>query len=115
MAIRTGSKLAVREYVGRCVRHEEAPRISELAQELDVTPEHLSRAFRAEYGVTLSDYMKAQQVHCAARLLRETDLPATRIAYLCGFGTRRTFFRAFRQRMGLSPDAYRRKRALRTG
>jgi AraC-like DNA-binding protein len=105
---RTGSKLAVVKYVVRCVRREEPPRISEFAQQLELSPAHLSRAFRSEYGITLSDYMKAQQVRCAARLLRETDLSATRIAYTCGFGTRRTLFRAFRQRMGLSPDEYRR-------
>lgn len=108
MRVRAGSKLAVARYVVRCVRREEPPRISELAQELGVTAEHLSRTFRDKHGVTLSQYMKAQQVRCAARLLRETDLSATRIAYLCGFGTRRTLFRAFRQRMGLSPEQYRR-------
>ena len=101
------SKLAVARYVAWCVRREEPPRISELAQHLDLTPEHLSRAFRSKHGITLSQYMKAQQVRCAARLLRETDLPTARIAYVCGFGTRRTFFRAFRQRTGLSPDEYR--------
>jgi AraC-like DNA-binding protein len=111
MPTRAGSKLAVSAYVARCVRREEPPRISEFAQEIDVTPEHLSRTFHAAYGITLSEYMKTQQVHCAARLLRETQLPTTRIAYLCGFGTRRTFFRAFRQRMGVSPDAYRRRTA----
>lgn len=105
------SKLAVARYVARCVHQEDPPRISELARELDLTPEHLSRAFRSHYGVTLSEYMKGQQVRCAARMLRETELSTTRIAYVCGFGTRRTFFRAFRQRTGLSPDQYRRRRA----
>jgi AraC-like DNA-binding protein len=102
------SKLAVARYVARCVRREDPPRISELAQEMDLTPEHLSRAFRSEHGVTLSEFIKAQQVRRAARLLRITRLSGTRIAYLCGFGTRRTFFRSFRQRMGLSPDEFRR-------
>ena len=108
---RVYSKLAVAKYVARCVSREDPPRISEFAQQLNLTPEHLSRAFRTEYGVTLSAYMKAQQVRCAARLLRETEMSATRIAYVCGFGTRRTFFRAFRQRTGLSPEEYRRRRA----
>jgi AraC-like DNA-binding protein len=105
---RVGSKLAVTRYVVRCVRHEEPPRISEFAQQLELSPAHLSRTFRSEYGITLSEFMKSQQIRCAARLLRETDLSATRIAYICGFGTRRTLFRAFRQRTGLSPDQYRR-------
>src|ERR1051326_927358 len=108
MQARAGSKLAVARYVARCVRREEPPRISELAQELDLTPEHLSRTFRSAHGITLSEFMTVQQVLYAARLLRETNLSATRIAYRCGFGTRRTFFRAFRQRMGRTPEEYRR-------
>lgn len=104
------SKLAVSTYVARCVRREDPPRIAEFARQLNLTPEHLSRAFRNSYGVTLSEYMKGQQVRCAARLLRETPMSTTRIAYVCGFGTRRTFFRSFRQRMGLSPEEYRRLR-----
>ena len=101
------SKLAVARYVTACVRREEPPRISELAQQLERTPAHLGRAFQRDYGIRLADYIKAQQVRRAARLLRDTGLSTARIAYLCGFGTRRTLFRAFRQRMGMSPEEYR--------
>lgn len=102
------SKLVVARYVAACVRREESPRISELAQQLARSPAHLGRAFKRDYGITLATYIKAQQVRCAARLLRETRLSTARIAYLSGFGTRRTLFRAFRQRMGMSPEEYRR-------
>lgn len=108
MGGRVVSKFAVARYVARCVRREDSPRIEELAREMAVTPEHLSRAFHRQHGVTLSVFIKAQQVRRATRLLRKTRLSMTRIAYLCGFGTRRTFFRSFRRRMGLSPDQYRR-------
>jgi transcriptional regulator GlxA family with amidase domain len=101
-------KIEVARYVVSCMRHEDTPRASELALRFGVTASHLSRAFRARHGVALSDFMKTLQVRRAQRLLRTTELDTTRIAYACGFGTRRTFFRAYRRMTGDSPLMYRR-------
>jgi len=102
------SKVEIARYVMHCMRREDTPRASELAAQFGVTASHLSRTFRARYGVALSDYMKALQVRRAQRLLRTTQMDTTRIAYACGFGTRRTFFRAYRRMTGDSPLTYRR-------
>ena len=101
------SKVEIARYVMECMRREDTPRASELAAQFGVTASHLSRTFRARYGVALSDYMKALQVRRAQRLLRTTQMDTTRIAYACGFGTRRTFFRAYRRMTGDSPVNYR--------
>lgn len=101
----------VDEYLRRCFSEEETPRVSELATLLGMTRERLSRDFAAAYGVALSAYLKSRQVRHAERLLAASDLSTTRIGYLCGFGTRRTFYRAFRRNTGLSPDQYRRAHA----
>jgi AraC family transcriptional regulator of adaptative response / DNA-3-methyladenine glycosylase II len=42
-------------------------------------------------------------VHFARRLLRETSLPVTRIAYTAGFGSIRRFNEAMRESFGVSP------------
>lgn len=97
------SKYGVARYVRDCVRREDVPRVSELAALEGVTTEQLSRSFRARFGERISDYMKTLQVRYAQRLLRRTDLNTTRIAYLCGFGTRRTFFRVYRRMTGRTP------------
>ena len=99
---------AVDEYLRRCFSDEETPRVSELAALLGMTRERLSRDFASAYGVALSAYLKHRQIRHAKRLLTASDLSTTRIGYLCGFGTRRTFYRAFRRNTGLSPDQYRR-------
>ena len=102
------SKVEIARYVMHCMRLEDTPRASELAAQFGITASHLSRTFRARYGVALSDYMKALQVRRAQRLLRTTQMDTTHIAYACGFGTRRTFFRAYRRMTGDSPVTYRR-------
>ena len=99
---------AVDRYLQRCFSTEETPRVSELAEQLGVTREMLSRAFAAEHGIALSAYLKERQLAHATDLLESTDLSTTRIAYLSGFGTRRTLYRAFRRGRGISPDQYRR-------
>ncbi len=79
------------------------PRVSELAALTGLTPEYIRRSFHTRFGVRISDYMKAIQVRAARHLLRTTDLNTTRIAYQCGFGTRRSFFRTYRRVAGNSP------------
>jgi two-component system, response regulator YesN len=97
------SKLMVARYVRKCLQTEEVPRVSELAGLHHMTPEYVSRAFRERYGIRISDFMKSMQIRAAQRLLRTTDLNTTRIAYRCGFGTRRSFFRTYRRVAGSSP------------
>jgi AraC-like DNA-binding protein len=97
------SKIEVARYVHDCLRREDVPRVSELAGKYGLTAEYLSRAFRERYGERISDFIKSIQVRAAQRLLRNSDLNTTRIAYVCGFGTRRTFFRAYRRITGESP------------
>lgn len=102
-------QVAVEEYLGRCMSAEEPPRVSELATLLGVSRETLSRDFATTYGTPLSAYLKKRQVAYAKVLLARSNVSTTRIAYLCGFGTRRTFYRSFKRETGLSPDQYRRQ------
>lgn len=97
----------VNNYLRRCFSEESPPHVSELAVMLDYSVGGLSRLFRARTGVKLSDYFKDQQIACAKRLLRSRRYSVTRIAGKSGFGTERTFFRAFKQRTGMTPDQYR--------
>lgn len=102
---------SVDQYLRHCFSSEETPRVSELAELLGITRERLSRDFAIAYGVALSAYLKRRQIRHAQRLLEASELTTTRIGYLCGFGTRRTFYRAFRRDTGFTPDQYRRARA----
>jgi len=95
-------------YLERCFLHEDPPRVSELARLLGVSRESLSRRFSQTVGVSLAAYIKERQLACAKVLLATSQLTTQRIAYRSGFGTRRTFYRAFRHATGISPAHYRR-------
>jgi transcriptional regulator GlxA family with amidase domain len=97
----------IEEYLRDCFERESPPRVDELAQDVGLAPAALSRRFRRRYGIGLAEHLKRLQVDFAESLLRDSELTATQIAYRAGFGTRRTFFRAYRRLKGDTPDAYR--------
>jgi AraC family transcriptional activator FtrA len=96
-------------YLDSCFERESAPRVSEVAKWLGLSRRKLMETFLATVGGRPSEYMKDRQIGAAKLLLAHSDLRVDRVAYATGFGTRRTFFREFRQRTGLSPAAYRKR------
>lgn len=95
------------QYVARCCAAETPPRVSELAQIVGVSQCTLVRHFRRETPQLLSEVLKAIQLRHAKRMLHDPTVTTTRVAYACGYGTRRTFFRAFQRVMGMTPAAWR--------
>lgn len=93
-------------YVALCCLMETPPRVSELAQIAGVSACTLERQAR-RHAMSLARALKDAQLARAKEMLRCTDDSATRIAYACGFGTRRTFFRAFQRAFGITPAQYR--------
>lgn len=98
-------------YVRHCAAIESPPRVSELAARFGFSdPSLLNRRYRRRYGVCVSSYLKQRQLALAEDLMRETDWTTATIAYRCGFGTRRTFFRVYRRFKGETPASYRSRR-----
>ena len=54
-----------------------------------------------------NDYINSLRVSAASRYLSGTDKSITEISELVGFGTSRTFNRAFLKQFGKSPSEYR--------
>ena len=80
-----------------------------VASRLGVTGRHLRRAFGAEFGVSPVQYAQTQRLLLAKRLLTDTALPITEIAYASGFGSLRRFNTLFRERYRLQPGRLRRR------
>src|SRR5690606_34579767 len=81
--------------------------LAQVARHLKCSPTHLSRAFRVQYGKTLTGQLQWLRVAHAREMLRETDMPLRAIAPAAGFGTVKHFHRVFLARTGTTPAAYR--------
>lgn len=94
-------------YVTECQELRTSVRASELAQRLNLSPTQLAREFRDAVGANVGDYLKERQLDLAKTLLVTTEISAARIGIEAGFGTARSFFRAFRRVYGMTPNDYR--------
>jgi transcriptional regulator GlxA family with amidase domain len=73
---------------------------------------HFIRSFRATFGETPNRYLQRRRVERAMWLLRCTDRSVTDICMDVGFASLGTFSRVFRDIVGESPSAYRRRGPL---
>jgi AraC family transcriptional regulator, regulatory protein of adaptative response / DNA-3-methyladenine glycosylase II len=82
--------------------------VAQLAGELGVSERHLRRALEREIGVSPIELAQTHRLLLAKRLLADTSLPVTRIAFASGFQSLRRFNSVFRERYRVSPSALRR-------
>ncbi len=76
-----------------------------------VSARHLRRVFVEEVGKTPKQLSFETRLNLARKLLTETSLPVTEVAFASGFNSIRRFNDAFRDRFGRSPSSLRRQRA----
>lgn len=60
-------------------------RLINISDALDVSPEHLSRVFHSQTGITLSTYITKCRLNHGLLMLKNSDLPIKEIADKCGF------------------------------
>jgi len=80
-----------------------------VAARLGISDRHLRRAFGAEFGVAPVAFAQTQRLLLAKRLLTDTSLPVTEIAFASGFGSLRRFNALFMQRYRLQPSQLRKR------
>lgn len=81
--------------------------VAELADRLGVGPRHLLRLFLRHTGATPTQVAATRRVQKAKRLLDQTQMPMSEIAFTAGFGSVRRFNDAFRTTYGRSPSSFR--------
>ncbi len=83
--------------------------ISEVARTLHITPNHLSKLFRSEVGMSALDYLQAVRLEHALHLLQDHSLTVQEVAHESGFETGNYFARLFRRKIGMTPSAFRKQ------
>jgi len=81
--------------------------LSDLADQLYVTEQYLSRIFKEQNGIGVSEYLIKRRLAKVRQLLLETEDGITDIAYSAGFSNINSFNRIFKKYQGMTPSAYR--------
>jgi len=81
--------------------------LTDLARYASLSVRTLTRRFRAETGMSPLQWLLHQRVERARELLEATALPVDQVARRSGLGSRDSLRQHLRQRVGLTPTAYR--------
>ena len=79
----------------------------ELANMVHISPGYLSRIFKKETGMSLSDYIIQRRITIAKQLLAKTNLPVTTIAQKIGLSYASYFTKLFKEKVNMTPQEYR--------
>jgi len=88
---------------------QEAP-LEELAGNLGYSASYTGALVKALMGMPYSKYLQKVRCSTAARLLAQTSLSVEEIIYSVGYKNESFFRNAFRERYGVSPREYRKKK-----
>lgn len=83
---------------------------ADLGRRLGVSARHLRRLFRSHLGVTPDELARSRRAHFARRLLDDTELTVTEIAFAAGFGSVRQLNRACQEVFRAPPTELRGRR-----
>jgi len=81
--------------------------IAELAEHLNLSESYLSKLFKKEIGIPLSNYILELKLEKAKNLLQFSDYSIVDIANYLSFSSQSHFIQAFQKRTGITPHKYR--------
>lgn len=81
--------------------------LKEVAQKINISESAFSRNFKLKTGVTFIESLIHIRLGNADRLLINTNLSISEIAYQCGFNNISNFNRIFRKIKGVTPKNFR--------
>lgn len=67
----------------------------------------LKTLFKAQYGMTITEYIQKKRMSSAELLLISTDLPLAQISKIVGYANPSRFSELFRRYYGIAPSSYR--------
>lgn len=97
----------VKQYIA-CHYNEECSR-EEMANLVCLHPDYLSRLFKKETGISISEYLTKERIKAAKELLRVGDISISCVALEVGYHHFSHFASCFRKEEGITPKQYLKK------
>lgn len=84
-------------------------RVNDVAAQVGLNPDYVSRKFKEETGLSIGDYLKEAKVSEAKSLLKYSGLSLAEISEVLSFSSQSFFSAVFKQQTGLTPRQFREK------
>ena len=104
--LKTEAITAIDEYVRE--HHRNNISLSDIAQKMGYDYHYTSRYFKNTFNMTFIEFINIYRLETAIRLLDETELSITEIAFESGFQSLRSFHHFFKKHTNTTPTQYRR-------
>lgn len=100
----------VLQIIDYCLKNYKEPlSVDDVASALNISRSSVSHIFSSRLAISFNDYVNSLRLSDAVKLLKNSNDSVTDIASKVGFGTIRTFNRAFLKQYGMSPTDFRKK------
>ncbi|MEH7114384.1 AraC family transcriptional regulator [Neobacillus niacini] len=86
--------------------------LTTIAKQIHVNPSHLSRKFKEDTGMNITDFINQKRVGEAKLYLQRGNISMTDIAFMVGFNDLNYFSKVFKKLTSVTPSQYAKKRKL---
>lgn len=91
------------------IHRDEPVSVDAVAESVGVSSGYLSRIFKKEVGVSVSDYVRQKKIETASNLLKYSPYSMVDIANRLSFSSQSHFIQTFKKVIGTTPLKYRQK------
>lgn len=84
----------------------EALTVEELAKQVYLSPDYLTRSFKKKYNLTLNNYITEQRMFLAKELLIKNEMSISMISAKVGYGNYSYFTKVFKKIYGMTPREF---------
>lgn len=95
----------VKEHIDRY--YQEQLSLDTVSKLFLVSKEHMSRAFKKTYKITINDYITSLRMEKARELIVDEKVEIKLVAFLCGYTDLAYFYRVFKKHFGIPPGQMR--------
>lgn len=82
-------------------------RVKDIADKLGLSPQYISKLFKSEVGMNISDYIMSRRIQAAENMLKFSEYNAEDIGNYLNFSSHSHFISAFKKYTGKTPKQFR--------